>query len=137
LAGGLLISFFLFAIACVQVRARARAEEDSTKLHKSEAALAAEKERLTVTLNSIGEGVITSDAAANVVSINRAAERMTGVPQTEAPGKSLPEVFNTVQEESREPRIDPVKKVLETGLSVPPEHYATLIARDGTERIVT
>src|SRR6185437_6082811 len=82
LSGGLSMSFLLFGIVWIQAKARARAERD-------EAILAIEKEELAVTLFSIGDGVITTDTNANVVSINKAAQILTGWTQKEASGKSL------------------------------------------------
>ena len=59
----------------------------------TEEALAAEKERLNVTLRSIGDGVITADSEGRVVLVNNAAEKLTGWGQEEAAGLSLSEVF--------------------------------------------
>ncbi len=64
----------------------------------TEEALAAEKERLNVTLRSIGDGVITADSEGRVVLINNAAERLTGWGQEEAAGLDLSEVFHAPAE---------------------------------------
>lgn len=61
----------------------------------TEEALAAEKERLNVTLRSIGDGVITADSEGRVVLINNAAEKLTGWGQEEAAGLGLAVVFDT------------------------------------------
>ena len=63
-----------------------------------EEALAAEKERLNVTLRSIGDGVITADSEDRVVLINGAAEKLTGWSQDEAAGLNLSEVFRASYE---------------------------------------
>ena len=55
--------------------------------------LAAEKERLAITLRSIGDGVITIDTNESVVLLNNAAERITGWTQMEACGKKLAEIY--------------------------------------------
>src|SRR5579863_3064473 len=78
LAAWLVLSLLLFSITAVQVDARNRAESMAVALQKSEAALAAEKERLAVTLYSIGDGVITTDDSGVVLSLNQAAEQLTG-----------------------------------------------------------
>ena len=59
----------------------------------TEEALAAEKERLGITLRSIGDGVATTDGENRIVLLNNAAERLTGWRQTEAMGRDLSEVF--------------------------------------------
>ena len=56
-----------------------------------------ERERLAVTLRSIGDGVITTDMLGNVILINKAGEEMTGWNQDEVRGHSLKEVFNIIE----------------------------------------
>jgi PAS domain S-box-containing protein len=130
------LSLLLFGITCVQVNARARAEKVSADLQASEAALATEKERLAVTLYSIGDGVITTDTTGQVLSINKVGEQLTGWPQMEALGRSLAEFFHVVQEKSRERCPSPVEDVLRTGAIAVPGQVSILIARDGTERVI-
>lgn len=137
LLAGLVLTFLLFGITWIQVNARGRAESMADDLKQSEAALTAEKERLAVTLQSIIEGVITTDTAGNVVSINKAGEQLTGWPQTEAVGRLLWELFYVVNDKTREPCPNPVRKVLDTGAATGLENPAVLIARDSTERIIT
>ena len=71
MSGGLVVSLLLFGITWVQVNARLQAQHDTLELHRSEAALAAEKELLDVTLNSIADGVITTDTAGKIISVNQ------------------------------------------------------------------
>jgi PAS domain S-box-containing protein len=101
-----------------------------------EESLAAEKERLAVTLRSIGDGVITTDTAGEVVLINKVAEQLTGYTQKEAAGRPLHEIFNTINEETRTPCENPVAEVLNQGFLVNPDRDVLLIAKDGTEKIV-
>ena len=105
LAIGLTMSFLLFGITGTQTKARARAEQDATVLQHSEATLAVEKEQLAVTLYSIGDGVITTDINAKIISINKAAQFLTGWTQDEASGKPLSEVFHIVHEQDRRPTV--------------------------------
>jgi PAS domain S-box-containing protein len=72
------------------------ASVDTTARKEAELSLAAEKERLSVTLRSIADGVITTDDDARVVSINRAGEELTGFTQAEAAGRALDEVLSVV-----------------------------------------
>ena len=102
-----------------------------------EESLAAEKERLAVTLRSIGEGVITTDTAGKVVLINKVAEQLTGYTQEEAAGRPLNEIFNTVNEETRIPCTSPVAEVMDRGFLVDPDRDVLLIAKDRTERVVS
>jgi PAS domain S-box-containing protein len=69
---------------------------DMTSRKEAELSLAAEKERLAVTLRSIADGVITTDDDARVVSINRAAEELTGFTQLDAQGRPLDDVLTVV-----------------------------------------
>jgi PAS domain S-box-containing protein len=99
-------------------------------------AVADEKERLAVTLRSIGDGVITTDIQSNVVIINKVAELLCGWTQSEALGKPITSVFNIINESTRKPQENPVEKVLSTGRIFELANHTLLIARDGTERII-
>ena len=103
---------------------------------RSEEALGAEKERLTVTLRSIGDGVITTNTVGKIVLINNVVEALTGWSENEAVGKPVEEVFNIINEKSRERCESPVAQVLRTGQCVELAHHTALIARDGTERSI-
>jgi len=102
----------------------------------AEESLAAEKERLSVTLRSIGDGVITTDTEGTVVLINKVAERLTGYTQEEAVGLPLHSVFHIISERTRSLCENPVDKVLREGAVVGLGNNTMLIARDGTERII-
>jgi PAS domain S-box-containing protein len=134
---GLALSFLLFGITCAQVNARAQAERISADLQKSEAALATEKERLAVTLYSIGDGVITTDTKGCVVSLNKMAEALTGWRQAEAWGKPLGELFHMCHEKTRERYLNPIEKALQNQTVSGPAQPALLVARDGTERVIS
>ncbi|MBU1638862.1 MAG: PAS domain S-box protein [Proteobacteria bacterium] len=95
-----------------------------------------EKERLNVTLQSIGDGVITTDLDGNIVLINKITEHLTGWSLEEASGKKVQEVFNTVNKKTGTPCDNPVDKVLASGKNVGLTWHTTLIARDGTQHII-
>jgi PAS domain S-box-containing protein len=99
-------------------------------------ALATEKERLAVTLCSIGDGVITTDIDGRIVLINRMAEEMTGWSQEVAIGKPFAEVFNIINEKTRLRCESPVDKVLAKGTIVGIDNHTVLISRHGKERII-
>ena len=110
--------------------------EDITERKKAEAALAAETERITVTLRSIGDGVITTDTNGLILMINKAAETLTGWTQSEAAGKPLAEVFRIVNEQTRQPCDNPVERVLKTGNIYELTDHSMLTAKDGTQMII-
>ncbi|TRC97870.1 PAS domain S-box protein [Mesorhizobium sp. WSM4303] len=97
----------------------------------SAAALADEKERLRVTLQSIGDAVICADAANRITFMNPVAEKLTGVAGAEALGKTLGHVYWAVDEETGQ-RIGMTRPAL--GGSNPADHNsrAVLIRRDDT-----
>ncbi len=96
--------------------------------------LDAERERLRITLASIGDAVISTDADGRVVFLNSVAETLTGWTQTDAEGQPLTEIFRIVNEYTREPAENPVVQALRKGLVVGLANHTVLIARDGTER---
>ena len=109
---------------------------DITDRKRAEEALAAEKERLAVTLGSIGDGVIATDVKGRVIFINPTAEQLSGWCQEEAIGRPLSEIFHIVHEKSRAPCENPVDKVLATGNVVALANHTVLISKDGREHAV-
>ncbi len=92
-----------------------------------------EKELLDVTLRSIGDGVISTDAEGRIVIINNIAEKLTGWTEKEAIGRHISEVFRIINEETRQPAPNPVEKVVSEGVIVGLANHTVLISRDGTE----
>jgi len=109
---------------------------DITERKRSEEALREEKERLIVTLRSIGDGVIAADKHGNVVLMNKVAEDNTGWKEAEAFGRPLSEVFRIVNEKTRQPCENPVEKVLRDGKTIALANHTALIARDGSARAI-
>ena len=101
---------------------------------KSAETLREVNENLDITLKSIGDAVIATDAAGKIARMNPIAETLTGWPLAEATGRPLAEVFRIINAQTRRPVLDPVAKVLETGAIVGLANHTALIARDGTER---
>ncbi|MBN1758272.1 MAG: PAS domain S-box protein [Chitinispirillaceae bacterium] len=110
--------------------------ENITDRKHAEEALVAEKERLLVTLRSIGDAVIATDVSGRIVLMNKVAESLTGWEFSEAEGKPLSEVFVIINERTRQPCESPVEKVLTTGSIVTLANHTVLIGRDGCERVI-
>jgi len=94
-------------------------------------ALNQERDRAHVTLNSIGDGVITTNANGYIESINPLAQNLTGWNENEAIGQPINEVFKIVNEESREPVKSPVDIVFDTLKPCKLEENSVLITRYG------
>jgi two-component system cell cycle sensor histidine kinase/response regulator CckA len=93
----------------------------------------AARQELEATLDSVGDGLITTDARGNVTRMNPVAERLTGFSSAEAKGRPLPDVFRIVSGETRGFVDSPVARVLREGIVVGLAPHATLVARDGSE----
>ena len=91
------------------------------------------REWLRVTLTSIGDAVIATDAAGLVTFINPAAEALTGWKSEESTGMPVQSVFRIVNEKTREPGQDIVGHVLSEGCAVALANHTALVARDGSE----
>jgi len=102
----------------------------------AEKALATEKERLAVTLRSIGDGVITIDTDGKVMLVNKAAEQLTGFSLEEARGKPLNEIFTMKGQNTSSTTDDPVRRILETGQTFSLPISGTLVSRYGTEHFI-
>ncbi len=101
-----------------------------------EADLMAEKERLLVTLASIGDAVIATGTDGRIVLMNRVAENLTGWLQAEAIGHPLSEVFSIINEKTRDVCENPVTRVLECGMVIGLANHTVLVARNGEERLI-
>ncbi|MEI6520867.1 MAG: PAS domain S-box protein [bacterium] len=99
-------------------------------------ALADEKERLRVTLQSIGDGVIATDINGKIIVINSNAEQITGYQQDEAKDQLLSEIFHIIHQYSRNHYDDISSRILKFGETVEYKEHSILIARDGTERMI-
>jgi len=106
-------------------------KETEERLIVSAAMLADEKERLRVTLQSIGDAVICTDAANRVTFMNPVAEKLTGVEGAEALGKTLGHVYWAVDEETGQ-RIGVARPALNGSGPADQNSRAVLIRRDDT-----
>ena len=98
---------------------------------KAEQVIWEEKERAQVTLQSIGDAVITTDAMGNVEYLNPVAEEITGWKNAEAKGMPLLEVFRIIDETSGDIAENPVSRCIREGRIVGLANHTVLIHRDG------
>lgn len=102
-------------------------------LQKRTLELSESRERLEVTLRSIGDGVIVTDHEGKITFLNAVAEKLTQHTQAQAAGKPLDEVFRIINEESRLPAESPFSKVMRLGTIVGLANHTLLLRNDGTE----
>ena len=106
---------------------------DITERKRAEQAMFHQKERAEVTLQSIGDAVITADAAGRIDYMNPVAEELTGWRLAEVQGRSIGEVLRVVNDSTREPLQNPLLRALEAGTSVGPTDQCALLDRAGHE----
>jgi diguanylate cyclase (GGDEF)-like protein/PAS domain S-box-containing protein len=97
------------------------------RIARAEQALAREKERAEVTLHSIGDAVITTDAEGRIDHLNAMAERLTGWTGAEAQGRMAEEVYRMVDTGSRYQPVHPVMACLLSGIAAEPVPKAPLL----------
>jgi diguanylate cyclase (GGDEF)-like protein/PAS domain S-box-containing protein len=107
--------------------------QDITCRKTLERELAESNELMRVTLDSIGDGVITTDQAGNVVWLNPVAERLTGWSKDEARSKPLPDVFSISNTDTGQTTPYPITVCLQEGKSVGLQSHTTLHSRHGNE----
>jgi diguanylate cyclase (GGDEF)-like protein/PAS domain S-box-containing protein len=101
-----------------------------------EDALFVERERAQVTLNSIGDAVLSTDIAGNVTYLNLVAESMTGWSCQEAIGRPLAEVFQIIDGATRELAPNPMDQAVRENQTVGLSANCILIRRDGFESAI-
>ena len=108
-------------------------EQINLQLRQANRVLLESEEKLSVTLNSIGDGVIATDAQARVTRLNPIAEQLTGWTQAQATGRAIDQVFHIINQETRELATIPVLETLAHGTIQGLANHTVLIARDGNE----
>ncbi|MGI8435623.1 MAG: PAS domain S-box protein [Chthoniobacterales bacterium] len=88
---------------------------------------------LGVTLSSIGDAVVATDAQGRVNFLNPAAEKLMGWTTAEATGRTLAEVFPIFNEKTRAPAANPVERVLRENRVVGLANHTILRTKDGRE----
>ncbi len=109
---------------------------DITEQKLTERRVAEERQRLWVTLSSIGDAVIVTDVRGALQYLNPVAEALTGWKQTEAKGKPLETVFNIINEQSRRRVESPAAMAMRDGVVIGLANHTVLISRDGSEMAI-
>jgi PAS domain S-box-containing protein len=110
----------------VQEDVNKKLQQTNTNLHISE-------EKLAVTLNSIDDAVIATDAKGLVTLLNPLAERLTGWTRVEACNRPVEEIFHIIHADTRLPYDVPVRETLAQGTTLSLANHTIVIARDGSE----
>lgn len=108
--------------------------QDITERKRAEYELAAEKERLSVTLRSIADAVITTDTAGDIILLNKVAEEITGWTQANASGKNVSQVLKT---KSQNGINNPILHLIKNSKTIVRSDDITLIAGDGREIFIS
>jgi diguanylate cyclase (GGDEF)-like protein/PAS domain S-box-containing protein len=114
------------ALALVTIR-------DLTEWRRAQESLFREKEQAVITLESIGDAVITTDTAGRMTYLNPVAERLTGWRTTEALGLPAATILTFISDTTREPVESTVARCLQEGRAVDLADGVLLLRRDGTE----
>lgn len=101
-----------------------------------EQALLQEKELAQITLHSIGDAVITTDAEGRIQSLNPVAQTLTGWSEEEAKGRPLEKVLWLFDTSTGSPINDPIARVLNRGNTLEPSNHMLLRAIDSQEFII-
>ncbi|HYI31533.1 MAG TPA: EAL domain-containing protein, partial [Bradyrhizobium sp.] len=99
-------------------------------------ALFAEKERAEVTLNSIGDAVMSCDTSGRVTYLNVVAEKLTGWTRAEAAGRPVEEVFNVFDAATQQIAINPMAAAIRDNKTVLLQPNSVLKRRDGVEAAI-
>jgi PAS domain S-box-containing protein len=128
-----LASFFVARIVLSREQAQREILKLNVELEKRIVEHAAGEEKLSITLNSIGDGVISTDSEGRVTRLNPIAERLTGWSQTLATGQPIADIFHIINQRTRLPTTLPVMDTIATGTIHGLMNDTLLIARDGSE----
>ena len=110
---------------------------DLIKLEKARVSLSESEQKYRTTLNSIGDAVIATDLNGFVIYMNPLAEQITGWVFIEAKNKPVGEIFNVIDEETRDKIDNPVVEALQKGvIYVGLTNHTLLIRKDGSEIVI-
>lgn len=118
------------------LRGHVQTVEDISARKAAEDALFEEKERAQVTLNSIGDAVLTTDLSGKVTYLNQVAEMMTGWQREIATGRPLLEVFQIIDGVTRKAAPNPAQLAIRENRTVGLAAESILLRRDGLESAI-
>jgi diguanylate cyclase (GGDEF)-like protein/PAS domain S-box-containing protein len=98
--------------------------------------LVLKRKRAQVTLDSIGDAVISIDVAGNITYLNPVAESMTGWSRSEAYGRPLPEILRIIDGDTREPALNPLAMAILHNKTAGLAPHCLLVHRDGSESAI-
>ncbi|MGM0826007.1 MAG: EAL domain-containing protein [Pseudomonadota bacterium] len=107
-----------------------------SRLREAETALQAAKEWAQVTLNSIGDAVITTDLESRVTYLNRVAESLTGWSSHDAIGKPLGQVLRLIDGQTLEAAASPARRAMEENCTVGLAMNCVLVRKDGSQLLI-
>jgi two-component system cell cycle sensor histidine kinase/response regulator CckA len=116
---------------------RSRLNETLTQMHAAQQRLEAQNERLAVTLQSIGDGVMTTDAHGTILTLNHTMERFTGWTQAEAAGKRLTDILILVHTADHVSHTNLLERVFQNQAQLVSMHECLLQARNTTTHYVS
>src|SRR6185369_11546217 len=120
-----LVGFGVYAVTCSVLIILAEATRNAQRV------MHAEHERLSTTLASIGDGVITTDADARVIYLNGVAEALTGWTQADAAAQPLEDVFAVINEHTQQRIDNPATSALREGAIMGLANHTVLLSKDG------
>lgn len=100
---------------------------------KEEKLLVSHYKEFYIMLQSIGDGIISTDTEGRITVMNPVAQELTGWSFDEAKNKSITDVFHIINEQSRQPVANPIYKVIEKGIIVGLANHTILISKSGKE----
>ena len=110
-------------------------KENSLELQTFYRSLQISEEKLSVTLNSIGDAVLATDSRGRVTLLNPMAEKLTGWNRLDALSRPMEEIFHIINPETRLSTTISMKEALKDGNRGLANH-TLLISRDGTEKAI-
>ena len=127
IVASMLLIVLVFYFLQIEIRRKKRVTDE----------LSVHKEHFKVTLNSIGEGLITTDKMGHVVYMNPAAEKLTGWSWKEAKKQPLQNVYNVVNEETGRPFENIVSRIIKNGKIIELENNSILKAKNTGRFIIS
>ncbi|MBI2203548.1 MAG: PAS domain S-box protein [Candidatus Rokubacteria bacterium] len=126
------LTVFLVASTLISLLAD-RLHQARRRAQEGEARAREERERIHVTLTSVGDAVIATDDRGRVTLMNGVAQSLTGWSDADAMGRPLVDVFTILNEESRRPVESPVSRALREGQITGLANHTVLVSKDGRE----